>query len=63
MTSDKQLNSWKKANPWILQNTQNGLAACGRFPNKEAAIAAANERGGVTSIEGHVVYFSEMPSL
>lgn len=62
MTTE-QISKWKKANPWILQNTQNGNAACGRFPTREAAIAAANERGGVTSIEGNVVYFSEMPNL
>lgn len=57
------LADYRKANPWILQNLQNASALCGRFPTKEAAIEAANQRGGVVAVEGLVVLFSEMPLL
>ena len=63
MTRDQEMARWISANPWILQNTQNGDARCGRFPTREAAVAEANLRGGVVAVEGQRVLFSEMPRL
>lgn len=57
------LAKWKKANPWILQNIQNGNSMCGRFPTRREAEEAAAQRGGVVEVCGQVVYFSEMPRL
>jgi len=59
----KDIDDWKKANPWVLVNTQNPTAYSGRYSTREEAVAAANERGGVVSIEGHQVFFSETPLL
>ena len=63
MAIDRNYEAWRKANPWVLVNTQNSQAMCGRYPNREAAEKAANERGGVVAVEGHCVLFSEMPLL
>jgi hypothetical protein len=54
---------WKRANPWVLQNMQNSLAACGRYATREEAVEEATRRGGVVSVEGHRVLFSEVPLL
>jgi hypothetical protein len=62
-TATRQLESWKKANPWVVQNMQNSSALCGRFPTREAAEAEANQRGGVVLVSGHTVFFSQMPQL
>ena len=63
MKTDRQLESWKKSNPWIVQNIQNSSALCGRFPTREAAEAEANRRGGVVQVSGRIVLFSDMPQL
>jgi hypothetical protein len=58
--------AWKEANPWVIQNLQNGDARCGRYPSREAAeAAAASYRGGVVSVNesAKVVYVSEIPNL
>lgn len=60
---EEDLDAWKRANPWILVNTQSSITHCGRYSTREEAVAAANERGGVVSIEGHQVFFSETPRL
>jgi len=63
MTTRSDVERWKAANPYILQNIQNSSALCGRYPTLEAATHAAIERGGVVAIEGNVVLFSEVPRL
>ena len=63
MKSDAAVMLWKKRNPWILQNVQNGDSLCGRFPTLESAKAEAERRGGVVEIRGRIVLFSEMPNF
>ena len=54
---------YRKANPWVLCNLENSIALCGRYPTQEAAVAAADQRGGCKGIHGFQVYFAQMPSL
>ncbi len=63
MSTVKQMDRWREANPWILQNIQSSQTLCGRFASLDDAVQEANRRGGVVSIRGFVVSFSEMPSL
>jgi hypothetical protein len=63
MSRDRDTERWKKANPYVLLNTQNSQARSGRFPSLEDAVEEAERRGGAVAIKGNTVLFSEMPSL
>lgn len=63
MKTDRDLEKWRKANPWILVNVKNSIARSGRYPTLEAAKEEAERRGGCVGVEGNAVLFSEMPSL
>lgn len=60
----RDTDSYRKANPWYIQNLQNPQALCGRFPTREAAENAAKSyASGVVAVQGFAVQVSEMPCL
>jgi hypothetical protein len=70
MKSTEQLRreneAYRKANPWIIQNLSSIGTGCGRYPTREAAVAAAETyRGGVVSVNesAKVVNVAAMPML
>lgn len=59
----KQIEAYRRRNPWVLVNLQNAQALSGRFPTRQLAEQAAQHRGGVVEVRGYQVFFSETPSL